>query len=506
MSGIVTARAAEHDHGDVHDHGGPRQAYEDVVLAGEQIDLTSAGIDIGSATSHLMLSKLVLRRRGLALSSGFEVVRREVSYRSPVLLTPYLSAHTIDSDALGAFIDASYAEAGVVADDIDTGAVIVTGEAARKENARAIGELFARHSGKFVCAVAGPLLEARLAVHGSGSVGLSVEEPARPVLNVDVGGGTTKITLLRGGRTEQTVVVNVGARLIAWSADGHVTRVEEAGRIAANACGAPYRVGDYLDVHHREAIAAWLADRLFEFLSGRQPALGGRGLREAGIVFEPPDGTALVVSGGVGEYVYGHETADYGDLGKLLGAAIRNRIESRPRRYELVPGAQRLRSTVIGASQYTVQVSGNTIFLSDPAVLPLYNLPVVHVRVDDADPSADAVADAVGAALDRTDGSREVEAMALAFHSRLTLSYPTLSAMARGIADGCRTASLSTLVVLLEQDCAGLLGHLLRPAMPTPNVLCVDQVSVTDLDYVDVGTLVDHADAVPVVAKSLIFS
>jgi len=384
--------------------------------------------------------------------------------------------------------------------------VIVTGEAARKQNARAIGELFAQHSGKFVCAVAGPLLEARLATHGSGSVGLSVEEPDQYVLNVDVGGGTTKITLLRGGRAEQTVVANVGARLVAWSAEGNITRVEEAGRLAAQACGAPYLVGAHLGLHHRDAMAAWLADRLFDFLSGRLPALGGRRLHEAGEVFTPPDGTVVIVSGGVGEYVYGQETEDYGDLGKLLGAAIRQRFEARPERYTLVAGAQRLRSTVIGASQYTVQVSGSTIFLSDPAVLPVYNLPVIHIDIAEADPTAETVADAVRAALSGSDGSRDAEALALACHSRLTLSYSTLSAVARGIADGFASARLSTLIVLLEQDCASLLGHLLRPVIASPNVLCVDQVSVADLDYVDIGALVEHAGAVPVVAKSLIFS
>lgn len=506
MTGVRTEAqdASSYDHAHDHDRGRGESDTE-VVLAGEQIDLVSAGIDIGSATSHLMLSRLVLRRRGVALSSGFEVVRREVTYQSPVLLTPYLTPRTIDAETLGAFIDASYAEAGVSPDDIDTGAVIVTGEAARKRNARAISELFARHSGKFVCAVAGPLLEARLAVQGSGSANLSVEMPSRPVLNVDIGGGTTKISLLRAGRTEQSMVVNIGARLVAWSQDGAVTRVEEAGRRAARACGFACEVGSELDEAHRQAIANWLADKLFHFLSGGSGGDDGQ-LYEAGAAFEAPDNIAVVVSGGVGEYVYGLESAEYGDLGMLLGAAVRQRFAAQPGRYDLVPAAQRLRSTVIGASQYTVQVSGNTIYLSDPAVLPLHNLPVVHVTITEPNPAAGTVADRVRTALSSGGHPTDAKALALALHTRVTLSYPTLAQVAKGITDGSGQARLTTLVVILEQDFAGLLGHLLRPMAAPPNLLCIDQVSVADLDYVDVGRLVEHADAVPLVAKSLIFS
>jgi ethanolamine utilization protein EutA len=472
--------------------------YDEVVLATEQAELVSAGVDVGSATSHLMLSRLVLRRRGLNLSSGFEVVSREITYRSPVRLTPYADPTTIDAAALGEFIDASYAEAGVTSDDIDTGAVIVTGEAARKDNARAISELFAEHSGRFVCAVAGPLLEARLATNGSGAVALSLERD-EPVLNLDIGGGTTKISLVRAGRIERIMVVNVGARLLSWTEDGTLTRVEAAGALAATAVGAPHRVGERIEDADRKAVADWLADRLFDQLAGTPE----QRLHVAGEPFLPPAGCVVVASGGVGEYVYGLERAEYGDLGLLLGGAIRSRLDSR---FPVVAGAQRLRSTVIGASQYTVQVSGNTIFLTDPSRLPLHNLPVAHVHVDGPVPDADAVAEQVRAALHRLDDAADAPALALACHARLILSYPALSAFAAGLAAGLAGARPATVAVLLEQDCAGLLGHLLRPLTPLPNLLCVDQVAVDDLDYVDVGKPVDIVEAVPVVAKSLIFS
>src|SRR5512142_847306 len=163
-----------HDHSGDDFHDLDEEGYG--IPASEKIELTSTGIDIGSSTTHLILSQIEMRRNGTALSSGFSVVRREIVYRSPVLLTPYAAADTIDVARLEEFIGDAYRQAGMSPECIHTGAVIITGEAAKKVNAARIIELFARHSGKFVCATAGPVLEARLAAHGSGAVELSRED------------------------------------------------------------------------------------------------------------------------------------------------------------------------------------------------------------------------------------------------------------------------------------------------------------------------------------------
>src|SRR5690349_10295656 len=155
----------------------------------EQLSLTSVGIDIGSSTSHLVFSHLTLKRKGAQLSTQFEVTQRRVLYRSPIMLTPYQSPTLMDVERLREFFDAQYAKAGFGPADVDTGAVVITGEALNKENAQPISELFARHSGKFICASAGPNHEALLAAHGCGAVALSKDEHAT-VLNIDMGGGT----------------------------------------------------------------------------------------------------------------------------------------------------------------------------------------------------------------------------------------------------------------------------------------------------------------------------
>ena len=177
-----------------HLHMTPEQEKElaDTIWNQDNVELTTVGVDVGSSTSHLMFSRVHLQRLSEGLSSRFVVVNRQVLWRSPILLTPYLSGNTIDSDALQKFFNGAFKEAKLSREDIDTGAVILTGEALKRENARAIADLFAEESGKFVCASAGHHLEALMAANGSGAVAVSRQEN-KTILNIDVGGGTVKL-------------------------------------------------------------------------------------------------------------------------------------------------------------------------------------------------------------------------------------------------------------------------------------------------------------------------
>ena len=208
-----------HDTDEAHDHFdlaalGPDAIIEDIEGL-ERFTLTSVGIDIGSSTSHLVFSRLTLRREGAALSGRFTVTNREVLYRSQIMLTPYLAGTLIAIEKVQQFIEAAYREAGLVPANIDTGAVIITGEALKKANAQPIVEYFAQYAGKFICAAAGHNHEALLAAYGCGAVDLS-QSAGKSVLNVDMGGGTTKFALIEGGVVTQTAAINVGARLIAF--------------------------------------------------------------------------------------------------------------------------------------------------------------------------------------------------------------------------------------------------------------------------------------------------
>src|SRR5208282_5071157 len=199
----------------------------------DNVSFKTVGIDIGSSTSHLLFAKVALQRQSQGLSSRFVVVGREIVWRSPILLTPFLPDETIDAFALGEFIRRSYRDAGFAQSDIDSGAVILTGEAIKRKNARAIDELFAEEAGKFVCATAGHKLECRLAAHGSGAVALAKSRDTC-VLHVDVGGGTTKLALIDKGVIVGLSAFAVGGRIIATDADGAWTRIDQSARLVAD--------------------------------------------------------------------------------------------------------------------------------------------------------------------------------------------------------------------------------------------------------------------------------
>ncbi len=213
-----------------------RGAIAQYIWSQENIELSTIGIDIGSSTSHLLFAKVLLQRQSQGLSSRFAVVHRQVVWRSPIMLTPFLPDGTIDAGKLGAFIADCYRESGFARDDVDSGAVILTGEAIKRRNARAIDELFAAEAGKFVCATAGHKLESTLAAHGSGAVRLSRERGAC-ILHVDIGGGTTKLALIDKGAVVGVAAFAVGGRLIAADAAGGFTRVDDSARLVATALG-----------------------------------------------------------------------------------------------------------------------------------------------------------------------------------------------------------------------------------------------------------------------------
>ena len=207
--GIHTHADGEFDHDHDHDDMGEWSPENDSLWLQDHIELVSVGIDIGSSGTQVIFSRLHLRRMSEELSSRYFVVKRDTVYQSPVALTPYASETRIDEQALGAIIDAAYAGAGLHPDAIDTGSVILTGEALRRENAQAIGELLAEIGGEFVCATAGHHMEAMLAAYGSGAAQASHERGMR-VLNVDIGGGTTKLALIEDGRVLETAAIHVG--------------------------------------------------------------------------------------------------------------------------------------------------------------------------------------------------------------------------------------------------------------------------------------------------------
>ncbi len=497
-----------HDADFDHVHGSENQRDEDHPLwQTEHIELLSVGIDIGSATTQVIFSRLHLRRMGRDFSSRYVVISRESVYRSPVHLTPYLDGERIDDHALGHLIEDAYHEAGLEPGNIDTGAIILTGEAIRRRNARAIADLFAAQGGRFVCATAGHHMESLLAAHGSGAAALA-HEGGKCVLNIDIGGGTTKLAVIDKGRVTATAALHIGGRLVAMDNRDKIVRLEPAGREIAKIVGYDWNVGDSLSREALDRVGAWMAEAVLTAVSGKPlPAeIAGLFLTPALPAARHFDGVTF--SGGVAEYVYGAEKNSFGDIGAALGAALRARV-GRTLPWPVLTTKERIRATVIGASQYSVQVSGNTIYISDPGALPQRNLQVLRPAIDLSaaiDPKAMAAAIKNHfAAFDLVEGETNV---VLAFNWQGEPSYQRVSAFADGLLQGMpRTfASGGAINIVFDRDIGRLVGALLKEERKIANpVLSIDGIVLLDFDFVDIGKILEASGTVPVTIKSLIF-
>lgn len=507
-----------HDHDDfhIHDDDDPDGAADgatdfDVTWALDNVELTTVGVDVGSSTSHLLFAKLHLQRLTQSLSSRFVVVHREVLHRSSILLTPYRpDTGLIDVEALARFVHAAYADANLTPNEVDTGAVILTGAALERANARAVAELFAGEGGKFVCASAGHNLEGILAAHGSGAVALS-HERGDTLLHVDVGGGTTKLALLRNGEIVSTAAIHVGGRLVAFDADQRITRIEPSAVLVAEKLGIPLQLGGPLSPEDRHRMAGALVDILVEYLDGGEHSpLVKQFILTDVLALNGYKPTGLTFSGGVAEYIYGREQTRYGDLGPDLAEALRlaasqGRLPAQP-----VSLGEGIRATVLGASQFSVQLSGNTVHISDPAVLPIRNLPVVYARMDgNTHPDAEEVAQAIRNGFVRLDLTEGEHPAAVALPWRGEPHYNNLRALADGIAQAMprSLAAGYPLVIALDGDIGASLGGILSEELTvSAPMISIDGLQLVELDYVDIGELIQPANVVPVVVKSLAFA
>ena len=500
---------ADHDH-DHDDVGGEYDPTASSLWAQDHIELVSVGIDIGSAGTQVIFSRVRLRRLAEELTSRYFVVQRETVYQSPVALTPYVSDERIDDKSVGGIIDAAYHSAGLHPDDIDTGAVILTGEALRRENAKAIADVLAEIGGEFVCAAAGHHMESMLAAYGSGAAKVS-HDRGIPILNIDIGGGTTKLALVEHGNVVHTAALHIGGRLAVFDEHGRLIRLDPAGQRLAALAGVDWTLGAKVTVEQIERVTNWMADALVAALTERAPSGDVQSLwltEPLGLI----GGIAgAMVSGGVGEYVYDRETRDFGDLGRRLGRAIRQRFEAGRVPFPLLPPGECIRATALGASEYSVQLSGNTIYLSSPGgLLPRKNLQVLQpaIRLGDVVDAA-AVADAVRDHFERFDASEGDTEVALAIRWRGAPAYARLAGLARGIVQALpRTIAAGRPIFLIfDGDVAQTMGALLKEELGVRSeVLALDGIALWDFDYIDLGRVRMPSFTVPVTIKSLVFS
>jgi ethanolamine utilization protein EutA len=439
------------------------------------------------------------------LTSRYVVVARDTLFESEVALTPFTDDFEIDAAALGSILDTAYADAGRHPRDVDTGVVILTGEALRRRNAERIAAVVAERAGDLVCASAGHHMEAMLAAYGSGAAWTSHERGSR-ILNVDIGGGTTKLALIERGRVLATAALHVGGRLIAVG-DGRVSRIEPGGRMHAAASGFALDLGKPVGSDALDVIAESMADLVVAAIRG-EPSADHLFLTDLIADIGRLDG--VIFSGGVAEYVYGLESRDFGDLGRQLGTALAARVAAGDLPAPTFPAAERIRATVLGASEYTVQLSGITSFIPAAAsTLPRRNLqvarPVFTLGVDvDASLVSSAIADHLSAF-----GLHDTEAdIAVALDFSGAPSYRRLRPYAEAIRKGLarRLSAGRALYLMVDADIALTLGTILREELGvTVDMLILDGVALRDFDFVDLGRVRQPSNTVPVTIKSLMF-
>ncbi|MGA2392141.1 MAG: ethanolamine ammonia-lyase reactivating factor EutA [Candidatus Lustribacter sp.] len=490
----------DHAGGDLpHVHGDE----EAVAYELDAVRLRTFGLDIGTATTQVVLSQLVLARLPGTLSSAFTVVERHVRYCSPVHLTAFEADGRIDAQRLRAVVSDALAAGTFSRNEIDCGAVIVTGEAAARDNAQVVAGAVAAVAGDFVCVVAGHHLEAVLAAHGSRAVEASRQAHAR-ILNVDIGGGTTKFSAIAGGTITATAALHVGGRLAAFDA-GCLVRLEPVCARIAAALGIRWTLGCRVQAAEIRSVAAAMADAVIAAACGEPLPLQAEGLE---LWLTAPLAAAefdqIRFSGGVAEYLDGDAPAGVDDLGAPLARELRARFVRLPGYVQ--PSAQRIRSTVIGASQYTIQLSGNTVFVSDERALPVRNIRAVRIAV----PAGDAAI--AGAVVEQVDGARRIlegaEPLAVMIEWHGLPTHARLSALVAGLAQSMRAQAGAgqPVCIALDADIGRLVGRMLAqmPGFERASIVSVDGLDVAAYDYLDIGRL-DASGTVPVTIKSLLF-
>ena len=445
--------------------------------------LRSVGLDVGTTSTQLIVSELTVENRASSFAvPEMEIARREILYKSPVHFTPLLDESHVDAEVLRRLVESEYHNADIRRDSVDTGAIIITGETSRKENARAVLEAMADFAGDFVVATAGPDLESVLAAKGAGAVQYS-EKTGKAVVHMDIGGGTSNLAHIMDGKILQTTCLNVGGRLIKFDENCVVNYVSP---VLRGLCDL--KVGERADPATLEKAAETLVQALEMAVGLRTPTELLRKLttEEAVSEWKIPQNCVISFSGGVADCIEKEQTWQaFGDMGPILGQAIR---KSRLCEGEYVLGQETIRATVIGAGCHSAQLSGSTVFHRNIS-FPLKNVPVVNLM----SPSREAI---------RRELARQEGLAVLAMPGIPAPTYREVAAMAEEILAGAGTREL---LLCLEQDMAKALGQALAVRSdPEMGILCLDRVKIPEGSYLDVGAPV--GPALPVVVKTLILS
>ena len=470
------------------------------------MEILSIGIDVGTTTTQLVISRLVIENKASAFTvPRIHIVSKEILYRSKVYFTPFLNEVDIDEDGVFAIIQAEYAAAGVTPDEISTGAAIITGEAARKQNAERILNRLSSFAGQFVVSTAGPDLESIIAGKGSGAAAWSKEHRCVSV-NADIGGGTTNIAVYENGEVASCTCLDIGGRQVRVDA-GIISYISPSARRISDAVGLGLETGQQADPSKLSILTDRMAELIFLqiFDPDSDPLLQAVKTKNAGSLQRASRDTAVFFSGGVAACIFGNSDDDfpYGDIGVLLGRSIRRCSWFSSSKVE--HSAEMIRATVVGAGVHLVSISGSTITYT-PELLPLKNVPVLKLSDEEVRRWRSGDDAYVADRLLWFSGTTDDRILALGWNGWRSPRFAEILEMADHVVNVYSRPGLEQVPVILiiEEDMAKSLGQSIRRKMPDRQLICIDSIGIREGDYVDLGSPIMNGVAIPVVVKTLV--
>lgn len=469
--------------------------------------LLSVGIDIGTSTTQMILSELVIENTSSSFSvPSISITDKEVIYKSDIIFTPIGDDNLIQADKIQKFVSDQYKKAGITSEEIQTGAIIITGETVRKENSRAVADVLSGYAGDFVVATAGPDLESIIAGKGSGAYSYS-EKNRCVTMNYDIGGGTTNLVVFDDGVTIDTACFDIGGRLIKVDKQNVIGYISPKYTDIINKEGIQLKVGQKIDLAE--------LDKLFDIVVEVLENLAGIGEKNKYFdllvtnkslkTLQVPD--YISFSGGVADFI-DREKKDnlfqFGDVGILLGQRIKkSKIFNQ---FNVLESAETIRATVVGAGSHTTSVSGSTIMYKGD-LFPLKNIPVVKISPEEA--SQANLSEVIDQKIQWFEVEEDAKTVAISFEGDKNPSYAYIQRLADSIVDGVGKLIQQDypIIIIIKEDMAKALGHNLFSKLPKGyQFICIDSVIVNDGDYIDIGQPISNGQALPVVIKTLVFN
>jgi ethanolamine utilization protein EutA len=475
--------------------------------------LISVGIDIGTTTTQIVFSQLSLVEVSRAGQiPRVDITNREIIYTSDIFFTPLVDAETIDSQRLANILESEYRKAGITPGQVETGAVIITGETARKKNADLVLNAISNLAGDFVVTVAGPNVEGMIAGRGSGAATYS-KKHFTSVVNLDIGGGSANCAVFKQGNFVSSSAMSFGGRVIEINGQ-EITYINKIGEILIDACQLRLQIGDRPELADLRKITEQMAELAVHLVKGTASPLAERLYQSAPISMFSKN-YPLMITGGVGYYYYNplnlrtvQDVSLHGDIGPLLAESLRQNPEIA--QLLVLKPEETQRATVLGASSQTLTLSGSTIW-ADASILPLKSVPVVRVDLpafSQSDPAgqSDRISAAIKTSTQRWDIQNGIDHFALSLDFDQVLDYDQLRNLAGGLELFSRELpDFLPLIVIIKRDYAQVLGQTLKAMIGRRSLLVIDQVGLEEGDFIDIGLPLMDGRVVPVIVKTLVF-